>query len=100
MGDTNKPKTFLLATAKDGRLRFQGLPSSGSWDPDRLTHVTYWPEQDLETRDFRERSWVVLSAAELEHVLAVSHGIPARISLLISETLLRHARNNWEGSES
>ncbi|GEM_PF-6616161 len=96
MGDESKPKTFLVATAKDGRLRFPGLSSSGPWDPRRLTYVTLQAEHNLRTRDILERRWTVLNAEELDHVLVVSHGISACISLLIGEALLDHAHKKWE----
>lgn len=90
------PKTFFLAAAIDGRLRFPGLPSSEPWDPRRLRYVTYWTAQDLEA--FSLRGWVVLSVNELDHVLTFSHGSPAPISLYISDTLLSHACQRWEGT--
>lgn len=89
---------FLLADAIGGRLRLYGLPPSGPWDPCRLIRRT---AQELEASfSHHGRGWVVLSVDELHHVLSVSHGIPAPIRLYISDTLLTHAYQKWEGTAS
>ena len=90
------PKTFFLAAALDGRLRFPGLVSTDPWDASRLTYVTCWTAQDLEA--FSRRRWLVLSVDELDHILTLSHGLPAAISLYIMDTLLSQAYQKWEGT--
>ncbi len=94
MSAGSPPKTFFLAAAIDGRLRLHGLPASGPWDLGRLVYRTD-RETDLSAWSGR---WVVRTTDELDHVLGVSHGIPAPITLYVSYALLSHAYAKWEGS--
>ncbi len=98
MSAGSRPKRFVLASAIEGRLRFPGLPSPGPWDPSRLTYVTYWTAQDPGAASLQGRERIVLSVEELDHVLVISHGIPAPIHLFISDALLSHAQEKWDGS--
>ena len=94
MNGWSKPMMFFLAGAMDGRLRLNGLPSSGPWDAGRSVCRT---ERELDLSAWGGR-WVVRTTQELDHVLSVSHGIPAPITLYVSYALLSHAHEKWEGS--
>jgi len=96
MRDRIGPEMFFPAGAIDGRLRLHGLPSSGPWDPSRLTFRT---AQELEALfAHKGRGWVVLTIDELDHVLDVSRGVPTPINLQMSNTLLTCAQQRWEGT--
>jgi hypothetical protein len=95
MGDTFKPKMFFLAAAQDGRLRLKGLPAGGPWDAGRLTYRTE-PELDVGFSP-QSQGWVIGTTEELDHVLSVSQGVPAPITLYVSHTLLSHVRRKWGG---
>jgi len=93
--DKTEPVKFFIAGAIEGRLRFHGLPASGSWDPSRLTYRT---AQDPEMHLSRGPGWVVTTDDELDHALDCSFGISRPIILYIHASLLLHAQRKWEGN--